>query len=324
MIKSKTQFLVASFLVSLLATSITQAVLKDPSSDSQFMLLPDGTKIESIVVSNSPLALNKGEGKVFNAELQAKYEKIKLDSQTLSNYPVQWTLVDLDSEKILASSKEGDRRIFGASVSKIYVAGALLDKQNGIISPTQLQEMADMIVVSSNTAWTSLQNQIGGGDSDAGRAAIHAFTQKMGYLNTRGFQGYWGSIHGNELTTNELTAFLVDTYKARYPGAEVLWKLMYAFRTGTLRGDKYLPSDVFIGGKTGTYDGPTVDPYSGEDITVKVRHQTSVFSAGGRRFGLSVLSDTGTSETAAILTGGLAREYAGVDSRSDDSWKIAD
>ncbi len=289
-----------------------------PVTDPHFLRLSTGQDLRRVVVSGSPLVLTTGSGVPFREQEKQAYLALLQATKTQPNHGVQWALMDLDSGRLLDSSANPSRKQFGASVSKIFVGAALVDKQNGAFSQEQLQLMAEMLVVSSNTAWTKLQNQAGDGDSDRGRETIHRFTQRMGYARTRGFQGYWGSIHGNELTADELVAFLHDTYQGRYPGAEVVWKLMHTHRTGASRGKKYLPRNVFVGGKTGTYSGPTVDPETGSPshpdgspYTVSVHHHTLAFHVNGRELGLAVLADSGSDESAALLMGGLYREYAG-------------
>jgi hypothetical protein len=173
-----------------------------------------------------------------------------------------------------------------------------------------MQLMSNMLVVSSNTAWTELQRQIGGGDADTGREAIFNFTERMGYKDTRGWQGSWGSRHGNELTAMDLAELLHDTYKGRYPGAETFWKLMHTCRTGAERARKYIPTQIYVGGKTGTYDGPTT--IDGVATTVKMRNHIVVVNINGREYGLTILNNTGSDENAAALAGGLFREYAGL------------
>lgn len=295
------------------------AMPTNPVSDPKFTILPNGKDLRTISVSGSKLSLARGRGSSFSSSARAAYQKLKEDSKTNPNHKVQWTLMDLDNHRVLDQSLSSNRKIFGASSSKIFVGGALLDKQAGALSSSQLQLMADMLVVSSNSAWTNLQKQIGGGDSNRGRQTIHEFTQRMGYERTRGFQGYWGKIHGNELTAAETAEFLHDTYKGEYPGAETLWKLMHACRTGSSRGRKYIPSSIYVGGKTGTYSGTTENPETGSTknpdgsaYRVSVKNHVLVFNVEGRQYGLAILADTGSDESAALLAGGLIREYAGV------------
>ncbi len=198
------------------------------------------------------------------------------------------------------------------------MGATLLDKQAGGLSASQRQLMADMLVVSSNTAWTNLQTQIGNGNANVGRSTVQAFTQKMGYPATRGWQGYLGNIHGNELTAFETAEFLYDTYMNEYSGAETLWKLMHTCRTGISRGRKYIPSSIYVGGKTGTYDGPTENPETGlttnpngSAYTVAIRNHVLIFNVKGRQFGLVILNNNGSDESTAIMAGGLFREYTG-------------
>ena len=299
------------FLATCGLTPLVQAQTpSNPNNDPRFTVLPDGTDLKSVKVSGSALSLTLGSGGAFTEALQARYAALKQDTKTNPAAKTQWVLIDLDANTVVDQSLNVDRKQFGASVSKIFVAGTLMDKQQGkFTNKKQLQLMADMLVVSSNTAWVELQKQIGDGDSDRGREANHKFTQRMGYEKTRGWQGNWGTIHGNELTAKELAAFLHDTYQGRYPGAEVVWKVMHTSRTGAARAKKYLPADLYVGGKTGTYDGDTVDGETGAPIIVHVRHQVLVFNVKGREFGLAILADTGSDETAALLAGGILREY---------------
>lgn len=307
-------------LVMSITASISLAGMpSNPVTDANFSILPNGKNLTSISVSGSRLYLAKGTGNTFGASAKAAYTKLKSESQADPNHRVQWVFMDLDGQRIVDMSLSHNRKIFGASSSKVFVGGALLDKQNGQLTSSQLQLMSEMLVVSSNTAWTNLQSQIGGGDANKGRRGVQDFTQRMGYLRTRGFQGYWGTLHGNELTAYESAEFLHDTYKGNYPGAETLWKLMHACRTGSSRGRKYIPSNIYVGGKTGTYDGLTENPETGQTrnpngsaYRVAVRNHLLVFNINGREYGLAVLADTGSDESAAVLAGGLIREYAGV------------
>jgi len=299
--------LLLSFFLALVPSIASAVMPTNPVTDRDFMRLPDGRQLSSIKVNGVSLALSKGSGTAFTDSARQAYERLKAETLRDPNHKVQWTLMNLDTHQVVAQSLGAKRRIFGASVSKVFVGGALLDKQQGTVSASQLQLMADMLVVSSNSAWTNLQRQIGGGDANRGRAGIHAFTQRMGYLDTFGFQGTWGTIHGNELTAFDLAEFMHDTYKGEYPGAEVLWKVLHTVRTGGSRAKKYLPRDIFVGGKTGTYDGPT--QIDGQALSVRVRNHTVVFNVGGHQYALAILADNGSDESAALLAGGLLRDH---------------
>ncbi len=183
----------------------------------------------------------------------------------------------------------------------------------------QFDQLVNMIVVSDNHAWLALQRQVGDdGTDDAGREAVDAFVRQMGYDDIKGFQGWWKKkdgtrVHGNELNTLALSNFLYDTYQRRYKGAEVLWRVMHATRTGRSKIDKYTPRYIAIGGKTGTYHGPNESPETIRHKTIRAQNHAAVLKINGKYYGLSILTNTGSNEDVAILGGGLMREYLGVD-----------
>lgn len=278
-----------------------------PTDDPNFLKLNDGTDLKKVKVSGAALSLSHGTGRTFGSTQTQAFEKMYQDSLTKPGFSVQWALMDLDTGKMIEQSLEAKRRMFGASVAKVYVAAGILDKQIGTLSKSQLQQMADMLVISSNTAWTDLQKQIGNGDSNRGREYIQNFTQRMGYPETRGFQGSWGKIHGNELVASELVALLHDLYWDRIAGGSTQWKIMHTCRTGAQRGRKYLPSSLVVGGKTGTYDGPT--QLDGKAVQVKVRNHLLILNYLGHQYGLAILANTGSDESAAVMAGGLFRRH---------------
>jgi hypothetical protein len=51
---------------------------------------------------------------------------------------IQWVLNDLDTEAIISRSANADEVYFGASVAKVFVAAALLNKQDGQFDRAQL------------------------------------------------------------------------------------------------------------------------------------------------------------------------------------------
>jgi len=254
----------------------------------------------------------KGEGQYFGEKQRKRYCRLK------SARNIQWELNDLETGEMISRSNNAEERYFGASVAKLFVAAALLNKQKGNFDEAQLTLMVRMIVVSSNSAWKELQRQTGSdGSDDSGRAAVDAFVQSMGYTNTKGFQGWWQKkngtrIHGNELNSAELAKFLYDTYQRRYPGSEVLWEIMQATTTGRRRINKYTPQTVFVGGKTGTYDGPNSSPATVHHKHIRARNHVATLKIGTDIYGLSILSNTGNEEDVAVLAGGLMREYLGV------------
>lgn len=245
--------------------------------------------------------------------------------QNLKNSPrVQWALHDLDSgREVAASESNAGRRFFGASTSKMFVGAVLLEEMKGQLTSWQMERLKLMIIRSNNAAWKQLQAEIGrvrrtrglcsSGDSNktCGQQAIANFTNRMGYKNTRAYSGTLRQAHGNELNARDTSRFLADTYQGKYPGAKVLWDIMAQYRTGSRKGNKYMPSNVAVGGKTGTYAGPT--RVNEVNTRVNARNTAMFFKGGdGRQYGLTILSDDGQDETVALLAGGLARQYAGI------------
>lgn len=278
------------------------------SKGRDFFVLPDGSSLKRIggKVVDKLLSLIQSRGTTtFGSGERRRYCALK------EKEDIQWVLNDLETGEVISQSKDTETLFFGASASKIFVAAALLDKQNGKLTPSQLVLMSEMIVKSSNTAWIELQKQAGDGISaDSGRKVIDQFTRKMGYKNIRAFQGWWQDrIHGNELNAQEVSRFLYDTYHGKYPGAEVLWKLMYACKTGARKGNYYMPKGVFIGGKTGTYHGPNASPRTIKWDAIRAHNHIMIFNIGGTQYGLSILSNRGSDQDVAILAGGLVREF---------------
>ncbi len=293
----------------------TDAAEEPPAThDARFFILENGTDLREFGDRNigKMLVRIQGQGVPFDEKQRQHYCRIKHDDN------VQWALNNLETGELIARSNNAGEVFFGASAAKVFVAAALLNKQKGDFTKAQLGLMVRMIVVSSNTAWRELQRQVGDdGTDDDGRAAVNAFVRSMGYFNTRGFQGWWRKkdgtrIHGNELNSLELVKFVYDTYNGLYEGAEVLWHIMQATATGRGRINKYAPRNVYIGGKTGTYDGPNVSPETVKLKSIRARNHVVNLKIGNDLYGLAILTNTGRGEDVAVLGGGLMREYLGV------------
>ncbi len=270
------------------------------------------------------LVLRKGKGEAFGAQQRRRYCSLKNGSKQ-----IQWVLNDLETGEAISRSANADRLFFGASVSKLFVAAALLHKQKGTLNKSQLNGVIKMIVISDNRAWKELQSQAGeDGTNDSGREAVDEFVRRMGYSDTKGFLGWLRKrdgtrIHGNELNALELSKFLYDTYHGKYEGAEVLWKIMHASRTGRRKIDKYTPRYIYVGGKTGTYDGPNESPQTIKHSTIRARNHAAILKIKDRYYGLSILSNTGRNEDVAVLGGGLIREYLGIEKRIGETRDIS-
>jgi len=257
-----------------------------------------------------------GQGNTFGATQRARYCQLKRNPAK-----IQWAVNNLETGDVISRSGNAEELYFGASTSKLFVAAALLDKQKGRLTRAQLRQLVKMIVVSSNTAWLDLQKQVGGdGTSDTGRAAVHAFVRRMGYPTIMAFQGWMRKkdgtrLHGNELNALELSRFLFDTYHRKYQGADVLWKVMQATRTGRRKINKYTPANLYLGGKTGTYSGPNASPETIKQATIRAANHAAALITDAGHYGISILSNSGSNEDVAVLSGGLMREYLGVEPR---------
>ncbi len=291
---------------------------RDGAVDRAYFMLSNGIDLRAFGDASTRRLLNRvrGVGKEFGAPQRARYCRLKEISDE-----VQWVVNDLETGETISRSANAEELYFGASVAKLFVAAALLEKQSGRFSRAQLGQLVKMIVVSDNVAWLALQRQVGeDGTLNSGREAVQAFVERMGYPAIQGFQGWivkqdGTRVHGNELNALALSQFLSDTYRRKYEGAEVLWKIMQATRTGKGKIDKYTPRHVHVGGKTGTYSGPNASPATVRLTTIRARNHAAVLMIGSHHYGISILTNTGSSEDVAVLGGGLMREYLGVDER---------
>ncbi|WP_163340735.1 serine hydrolase [Desulfopila sp. IMCC35008] len=313
----KTSFCVIMSVILVTAVSLQSLWAADDNilTDEEFFTLSDGTNLWELGGQEvrGLLVRRRGGGATFTETQEKQYCLLKKSSQ------VQWMLTDLDSGDTISRSSNAEQVFFGASASKIFVAAALLDKHEGMITKNQLILISRMIVRSSNEAWKEVQRQVGqDGSDDSGRLSVQAFSEKMGYKNLRPFQGWMTHpdgkrVHGNELNSQAVARFLYDTYHNKYPGAEILWKIMHATRTGSKKIDKYTPKSIYIAGKTGTYHGANESKETVDLAVIMARNHAVVFSVNGKQYSLTILCNTGKDEDVAVLGGGLMREYLGVE-----------
>jgi len=244
-----------------------------------------------------------GTGHNYSTTQRALY--LKLKNSNNENY--QWVLRNLDTNKIITKSLKPFKQFYGASVSKIFVAGAYLDSALGQPSLEGIQHINNLIVVSSNSSWSALQVILGKGDENLGRQRVDMFLKRIGITQSIGYRGYLNGVHGNELNAMDISKFIQASYDEKYPGSKHLFQTMFLSRTGKLRGKKYLPIKMNVGGKTGTYNGQTT--VDGEILTAQSNHHTMVFQKKGQQYSLTILSDPGTNEEVAVLSLGILKQY---------------
>jgi hypothetical protein len=244
-----------------------------------------------------------GTGCTYGHEQRVLYQAVK--NSLKDNY--QWVLRNLDTNTIVTKSSKPNRQFYGASVSKVFVAGAYLDSLGGQPTPDGIEHINKLIVVSSNSSWSALQVLLGSGDENLGRQRVESFLKKLDITKSIGYRGYLNGVHGNEVNAMDISKFIQSSYDERYYGSKHLFQTMFLSRTGKLRGKKYFPKNMNIGGKTGSYNGQT--SVNGEAITSKSNHHTIVFKKNNHYYSLTVLSDPGTNEEVAVLSQGLVEQF---------------
>lgn len=353
--------LLATFALSTACANGPTSPFTAPEADPGFTTFPNGKTFADFKAT-----LVTGTGEAWTPVQQTQYENLK----HMPVDKVQWALMDLDQNKMISQSTPSKTRIFGASTSKIFVASALLDKQKGEpmnypsvvkeikdrkgnlvrtvnISDDDFDHLARIYMHSDNDSWILLQLRLGKNDdseldADRGRLAAIEFSERMGYRDSRVWQGdllvpgsspklnktrfevstrknkslgtdeYY--IHGNEITAADTVKYLHDTYTGNYAGAEYAWKMLYTCQTGEKKGNKYLPKTIYVGGKTGTFPngGFQMSEVNLIKKKVSVRNHAMTFLYNGHQYGLVVLTDLGNNEPAAVLAGGLVREFLGI------------
>jgi hypothetical protein len=243
-----------------------------------------------------------GTGESFGPRQQEHFQKL-VSPEGQSSY--EWVLRELNSNKILFQSLNPEKQFYGASVSKVFVAGAYLNSVNGMPTASGLQHLNDMIIVSSNSSWGALQVDIGLGNENIGRKKIRDFLLSLNITRSIGYRGYLDGVHGNEVNALDISRFIQASFDGKYPGSKHLFQTMFLSRTGEFRGRKYFPILMNVAGKTGTYSGET--SVGGAPVISESKHHTMVFSLNGKFYSLTVLSDPGSDEDIAILCGGLLR-----------------
>lgn len=160
---------------------------------------------------------------------------------------------------------------YGASIVKIYVAAAFLEQGN--LTRSEKRLVHDMITVSSNSAWRMVEKRVG-------KTKLKRFTKRRRYKNTLAYR-----VKGNRINCNDVMKFLHDTYWNNYTGSESLWETMSKVRTGFKRGRKYLPNDLIVREKTGTWKS--------------YRHHILSFKKNGTQYGVCVLTQGKSNEWIA-------------------------
>jgi len=248
-------------------------------SDTDYFTTSKGVNLASIAKA-AGITLTKNKGLNVSGYSDSKYKSAK------QNQKVYWAVYDIDNEKLVASSSNARKNVYGASVPKILVASAAIDLNGGgFESNKDYDYLIKLLVKSNNDVWTPMQNKAGGADAVNNWAAV------------RGYGMQPARSKGNNANAVGMCEFYKDVCKNKFQGAEVIFKVSNSCQTSSSRSRKYMPSDVFMGGKTGTYQTSN--------------HDCCWISKAGKLYSICVLTELGSSgsETIAQMFRGLYNEY---------------
>lgn len=223
------------------------------------------------------MARNTGANGAFDP---AKYAAAKV------NPKVYWAVYDVNAGRLLAASPNAAVNLYGASVPKVCVAAAALARQGGALpSDADYGKMIRLLVLSDNTVWDAV-GALAGGD-----AGVNQWAASMGYAMKPARRG------GNQSNAIDMCRFWADVCRGRFPGADTIFRITNSCQTGRSRSLRCMPSDVLMGGKTGTYAAGN--------------HDTCWVQRGDRFFAITVLTELGGAggEAIAHTFRGLYEEY---------------
>lgn len=249
-------------------------------SSSNYWQTSDGKNLQQLA---SPLVLSKNTG------LGGNYNP-KVFEENVQNPKVWWSVFDINNNRFLAESKDSNKNVYGASVPKVCVASAALSVNNGTL-PTDkdLNSLIKLLVKSDNNVWDKI-SELGGGTS-----GVNEWSKALGFKMTPARRG------GNNCNAHDLALFWNLICKNQIPGSEKIFKITSACDTSKSRSRLYMPKDVFIGGKTGSY--------------MKSNHDSCWLKNSKGFFSITVLTELGSgpgskgSNIIANLFRGLYNQY---------------
>lgn len=252
-----------------------------PEGAEDFFVLADGTDLRTFD-HDRMLKRNRGLGQTFGAAEQQQYLAWKTDPR------IHWVVSDLETGDLLAESENSGENVYGASAAKSIAVAALLWRTGGQLSADTWHRVIRLIAESDNAQWAHIEALAGGA------AGIQEFSDAMGYESMKAYRGV------NQINARDMAIFLSDMHNRTFDGAEALLKIMASNQWSYYRSQTYIPTNVFMGGKTGTYGINN--------------NEVAYIEVDGHRYGISVLSTAGgsNSKPVALVFGGLAREYLGV------------
>lgn len=246
--------------------------------ENDFFTSTDGRNLSDLAKQvGITLKRNTGLNSSFS---ESKYKSYK------DNPSVYWAVYDIQEDKFLASSENASKNLYGASVPKVCVAAAAFNNNNGTLpSNSDYQKVIKLLVKSDNDVWTDVQNIAGGGN------AVNEWSKKMGYNMQPARNG------GNNSNAIDMCKFWKDVCRGNFAGAENIFKISSSCQTSGSRSKKCMPTDIYLGGKTGTYQN--------------ANHDCCWIQKGDKFYSICVLTELGSSgsEVIAQMFRGLYEEY---------------
>jgi hypothetical protein len=206
--------------------------------------------------------------------------------QNKKNVKVYWAVYDITNDSLIEASSNASKTVYGASVPKVLVASAALSNNDGKLpTSADYSKVIQLLVKSNNDVWTPIQNIAGGKD------AVNNWAKKMGYGMQPARNG------GNNASALGMSKFWRDVCKNNFEGAEVIYRTTASCQTSGARSRKYMPTSVYMGGKTGTYNASNHD-------SCWIQYQDKFYS-------ITVLTELGASgsDVIACMFRGLFDEY---------------
>lgn len=221
------------------------------------------------------LSKNKGYGSSYDS---TKYLSLKNKSS------IHWAVYDISKDKLIAKSENGDKMVYGASVSKAVVSANAFDKNKGKLSAQDVGKVIKLLVVSDNSVWDAVTEMGGGNDS------VNAFSNRYGYNMSPARR------KGNNISATGMVKFWKDVLRNNFDGAESIFKITSSCQTSSSRSRKCIPKNCYIGGKTGSY--------------MQYNHDTAWIEKDGKFYAIAVLTSSNDgSDAIATMFGGLFNEY---------------
>ena len=207
-------------------------------------------------------------------------------SQNKTNPKVYWAIYDITNDRLVASSTNASTKVYGASVPKVLVGSAALSNNGGKLpNQSDYSKLIQLLVKSDNNVWTPIQNIAGGSKS------VNDWAKERGY----GMQPARGE--GNNASALGMSKFWRDVCRGNFNGSEVIYRITSSCQTSASKSRKYLPTSVYVGSKTGTYNASN--------------HDSGFIQYENKLYGITVLTELGASgsDVIACMFRGLFDEY---------------